>query len=99
MKTQKIINGTTLHLIIEGRLDTLTAPVFEEEVKQDLANANEVIMECEKLEYTTSAGLRVILEIQQIMEDKNGVLRMRNVNKDILEIFEFTGFLDFLVIE
>lgn len=99
MKFQKNINETTLYIDIEGRLDTLTAPAFEDEIKEDLAVVNEVVMNCEKLEYTTSAGLRVILEIQQIMEDKDGVLKLRNVNKDILEILEFTGFLSFLVIE
>lgn len=99
MKIEKSINKTTLSVSIEGRLDTLTSPAFEEEIRDDLDSVNKVIMECENLEYTTSAGLRVILEIQQAMEDKGGFLKMRNVNKAIMEVLEFTGFLEFIVIE
>lgn len=99
MNVNKQRNGTTLTVAIEGRLDTLTAPILEELLTEALEGVTEVVLDCEKLEYTSSAGLRVILEIQQTMEDRGGVTKLIHVNEVVLEVLEFTGFLDFLVIE
>lgn len=99
MKVQKSIGNSTLFIAPEGRLDMMTSPIFEKCFRNDLGTVREVVLECKNLEYVTSAGLRAILEIQQAMEDKGGVLRLRNVNEAIMEILEVTGFMDFIVIE
>lgn len=99
MKVQKSIENFTLYIAPEGRLDTFSSSSFEECFKDDLEAVHEVVLECKNLEYATSAGLRVMLEVQQMMEDKGGVLRLRNVNEAIMEILEVTGFMDFVEIE
>ncbi len=89
-------NGSFL-IVLEGRLDTTTAPGLEAELK-DLDGIEKLTFDFEKLEYISSAGLRVLLAAQKAM-DKQGSLVVRNVNETIMEIFEVTGFNDILSIE
>lgn len=98
MTITKNVEGTTLQIALQGRLDTTTAPQLEEELKQSLEGMKEVILEFTQLEYLSSAGLRVILAAQKVM-NKQGRLVIRNVNETIMEVFEVTGFLDILTIE
>ncbi|MDE6730899.1 MAG: STAS domain-containing protein, partial [Oscillospiraceae bacterium] len=90
--------GKTLNIALEGRLDTTTAPQLEAELKQSIADSTELILDFAKLEYLSSAGLRVLLAAQKVM-NKQGRMVIRNVNDVIAEIFEVTGFVDILTIE
>ena len=90
--------GTTLEVALEGRLDTTTAPQLEAELKSDLPGVTNLIMDFEKLEYISSAGLRVLLSAQKIM-NKQGEMKLIHVSDVINEIFEVTGFSDILNIE
>ena len=97
MKIEKKLNGNTLVFALDGRLDTTTAPELENEIG-DLDGVEELIFDMEKLEYISSAGLRVILRAQKIMNEK-GSMKLKNVGESIMEVFEITGFSDFLTIE
>lgn len=98
MNIIKTTEGTTLNLALEGRLDTTTAPQLEEELKGSMDGITELNMDFEKLEYLSSAGLRVILAAQKTM-NKQGKMVIRHVNETIREVFEVTGFIDILTIE
>ena len=90
--------GTTLGIVLEGLLDTQTAPKLEEVITEKLGSVDEVNFDFADLEYLTSAGLRVLLTAQQEMEDKDGKMTLTNVNDEIMEVFEMTGFTDVLTI-
>lgn len=98
MKINKNQNGTELTISLSGRLDTTTAPVFEEEIKNSLDNVAKLVLDFKELEYVSSAGLRVILFAQKVM-NKQGKMFIRNVCSDIMEVFEITGFTDILTFE
>lgn len=98
LNIEKNKNGTDFAIALEGRLDTTTAPQLEKELKADVAGVSELTFDFAKLEYISSAGLRVLLSAQKIM-NKQGHMAIRNVNEDIMEIFEVTGFSDILDIE
>ena len=83
---------------VEGRLDTVTAPELEKELKDSLEGLTELIMDFQKLEYISSAGLRVLLSAQKVM-GKQGDMKVTHVSEEIMEIFEVTGFSDILTIE
>ena len=95
IKTEK--NGSELTVFLEGRLDTNTAPELDEKMKTSLGDVTNLIMDLEKLEYLSSAGLRVLLSTQKTM-NRQGDMVVRNVNATIMEIFEVTGFSDILTI-
>lgn len=82
---------------LEGRLDTVTAPELERELKDSSEGMRELTLDFSKLEYISSAGLRVLLAAQKIM-DPQGSMKITNVNETIMEIFEVTGFSDILTI-
>ena len=88
----------SLNIDLEGRLDTTTAPELEAELKQSIGDSAELNLDFAKLEYLSSAGLRVLLVAQKIM-NKQGKMVIRNVNDVISEVFEVTGFSDILTIE
>lgn len=98
MIIEKNVNGTELEMVVEGRMDTSTAPQFEAELKESIDGVSKLVLNFEKLEYISSAGLRVILSVQKIM-NKQGKMVIRNVNEVVSEVFEITGFLDILTIE
>ena len=85
-------------LTLEGRLDTTTAPELEKVTDETIPFADELIFDFSGLEYISSAGLRVILKAQKAMNQK-GNMKLINVNEDMMEIFDITGFLDILTIE
>lgn len=87
-------NGGVLRLILEGRLDTKTAPGLEEKVKACLDGVDSLTIDMKNLEYVSSAGLRVILFTKKQMKNKEMVIE--NVNDSIMEVFEMTGFADIL---
>ena len=98
MEIKKVNNGTELNLVVEGRLDTTTTPRLEAELKQSISTVETLVLDFAKLEYLSSAGLRVLLAIQKVM-NKQGKMIIRNVNETIAEIFEITGFSNILTIE
>ena len=91
-------NETTLHIALEGRLDTTTAPELEKELQESLDGVTALVLDFEKLDYISSAGLRVLLSAQKTMI-KAGEMKVVHVNETIMEIFEVTGFTDILTIE
>ena len=91
-------DGSKLALALEGRLDTTTAPQLEAELKASMDGVTELDLDFEKLEYLSSAGLRVLLAAQKVM-NKQGSMVIRHVNETIHEVFEVTGFIDILTIE
>lgn len=97
MNIIKNTEGKTLNIALEGRLDTTTAPQLEEEFRQSIADNTELNLDFAKLEYISSAGLRVLLAAQKVM-NKQGKMIIRNVNDVISEVFEVTGFADILTI-
>ena len=98
MKISKTKNGTELAVALEGRLDTVTAPELEKELKGSLDGVSELTLDFAGLEYISSAGLRVLLSAQKTM-NKQGGMKLINVNETIMEIFEVTGFSDILTVE
>ena len=86
---------TELTLCIEGRLDTTTAPELEKELAQSVDSADSLVINCEKLDYISSAGLRVLLAAHKQFSKKQG-LTITNVNPNVMDIFEVTGFKDIL---
>ena len=98
MNIEKKLNGETVTLVIAGRLDTQTAPELEKEIDGVVSNLKELIFDMTGLEYVSSAGLRVILKAQKIM-NAQGSMKLIGVNDSIMEVFDITGFLDILTIE
>ena len=98
MTIEKILDGKKMTLLLEGRLDTTTAPQLEADLKTDLNGVEELLMDFEKLEYSSSAGLRVLLSAQKTM-NKQGKMVICHVNETIRDVFEVTGFSEILTIE
>ena len=98
MKIEKSMNGADLQIALEGRLDTTTAPELEQALKASLDDANTLTMDFEKLDYISSAGLRVLLSAHKIMSKKGG-MKIVKVKEIVDEVFEVTGFKDILDIE
>ncbi|MEG0824423.1 MAG: STAS domain-containing protein [Oscillospiraceae bacterium] len=98
MKIDTSLNGTELTLTLTGRLDTTTAPELEAELKNSMDGINALVLDFATLEYISSAGLRVLLSAQKVM-NKQGKMVIRHANETILEVFEVTGFTDILTLE
>lgn len=98
MEIKKIQEGTALTIELEGRLDTTTAPGLEAELRSSIGGVTELAFDFKALEYISSAGLRVILSAQKVM-NKQGSMVIRNVNENVMDVFEVTGFVDILTIE
>ena len=86
-------------MALEDRLDTTTAPQLENEFKVCLYEVKELVLDLEKLEYLSSAGLRVLLTAQKQMEKQGGEMVVKNANETIMEVFEVTGFVDIITIK
>lgn len=98
MNIQKTVNGTALVVELDGRLDTTTSPKLEEELRSSIDGITSLVIDFEKLEYISSAGLRVLLAMQKIM-NRQGEMLLKNVNETVMEVLEVTGFVDILSIE
>ena len=96
MHIEKQRNQNKLTLTLEGRLDTSTAPMLEAELST-MDGVTELVLDFAKLEYISSAGLRVLLATQKVM-NKQGSMVIKNVNEVIMNIFQITGFIDILTI-
>lgn len=91
------IDGSKCTISLKGRLDTTTAPQLEAELKKSLNNINELEISLKDLEYISSAGLRVLLAAQKVM-NAQGKMKVTNVKPEVFEVFEITGFTDILTI-
>ena len=91
-------NGSVLTIGLEGRLDTTTSPQLEEFVTSNITGVTELYFDMAKLEYVSSAGLRVLLSTQKKM-NAQGKMILKNVSEEVLEVFEVTGFTDILTIQ
>ena len=98
MTIKKTINAEAVTLTVSGRLDTQTAPELEKELDAVLSGIKELTFDMAGLEYVSSAGLRVILKAQKVM-NVQGSMKLTGVNDSIMEVFDITGFLDILTIE
>lgn len=98
MTITKNLEGKKLTVSLEGRLDTTTSPQLEAELKTAVNGVEELVMDLEKLEYMSSAGLRVMLAAQKVM-NRQGSMKVVHVNDTVSEIFEITGFNEILTIE
>ncbi len=100
MEIEKRANGKEITILPIGRLDSNTAPQLETEVNACIDDAEKMILDFERLEYLSSAGLRVLLSAhKKFMKKGSGGLVICHVNEVIHEVFEVTGFLDILNIE
>ena len=91
-------DGDTLTVKLDGRLDTNTAPDFQTEMEPLLNDISKLVLDFEKLDYISSAGLRVLLPFEQEMEEQEKTLELTHVNDIIHDVFDVTGFLDILTI-
>ena len=82
---------------VGGRLDTVTAPVLEKTIGENITNAKSLVLDFKGLEYISSAGLRVLLGAQKKMQ-KSGAMKLKNVCEEVMEVLEMTGFADILTI-
>lgn len=98
MKITKNLNGTALEIALEGRLDTVTAPDLEKELGQSLEGVTDLTLDFSRLDYISSAGLRVLLSAHKTMSAK-GSMKVTHVSEIVREVFEVTGFADILTIE
>lgn len=98
LNIEKTTNASELTVVLNGRLDTTTAPDLEKELKESLDGVTALTIDMTALEYISSAGLRVLLSTQKIM-NRQGKMKVTHVNETIQEIFEVTGFSDILTIE
>ena len=91
-------DGEKLTLSPEGRIDTVTSPEFSKSIDDNIEGVKELVIDLEKLEYISSAGLRVLLTTQKNM-NKVGTMKLIHVNDVIMDVFNITGFVDILTIE
>ena len=98
LNIEKTINASEMTVALTGRLDTTTAPDLEKELKAAMEDITSLVIDMAALEYISSAGLRVLLSAQKVM-NKQGKMTVKHVNETIMEIFEVTGFSDILTIE
>ncbi|MBQ3705809.1 MAG: STAS domain-containing protein [Clostridia bacterium] len=98
MKITKQQDGSTMVVALEGRLDMSSAPELDKELETGLGQIKELILDCSKMEYITSSGLRVLLKARRNMA-MGGELIVRNASDIVKEVFEVTGFTEFVTVE
>ena len=99
MTISKNLEGDKLTVAVEGRLDTVTAPDLESELKSTLEGVKELVMDFTKLEYISSAGLRVLLAAFKKMDAKGGKMKLTNINEMVREVLDVTGLMSVLTVE
>ena len=93
------LNGKTLTVKPDGELDSMTSPIFEKELRQHLSGVDSVVVNFEKVNYISSAGLRVFLAVENTLEAHGAEMKLIHVNEHILEIFDLVGFMDVVAVE
>ena len=94
------IKRTAQEVVVEvaGRLDTVTAPALDKAIDENIHDIQKLVLDLKDLEYISSAGLRVLLTAQKKMQ-KVGLVKLKNVREEVMDVFEMTGFADILTIE
>ena len=92
MNVNSTKNDKTLTVTVVGSIDTVTAPELDKYLQENSEGITEIIFDFAGVDYISSAGLRVIMMTNQSMEECDGTLTVRNVNEDVMEVFEMTGF-------
>ncbi len=87
-----------LEVVLDGRLDTTSSPILEGRLKKEIGDTEELVFDMKELVYISSAGLRVLLSAQKVM-NRQGSMKLQNVPENVMEIFDVTGFSDILTIE
>ena len=90
---------STLTVAISGNIDTVTAPELDSKLQENISDVKDLVLDFAAVDYISSAGLRVILMANQQMEDVDGNLTVKNVNEDVRDVFEMTGFDSLLNLE
>ena len=90
LNIEKSMNGNEMVVVLEGRLDTLTSPQLEKAIGEDIEKADSIVLDMGKLEYVSSAGLRVITAVDIEMLKKNGLV-LKDVTQDVMDVLELTG--------
>lgn len=98
MTINKKLEGTKLTATVTGRLDTTTTPQADAQLRDGIDKVTELVLDFKDLDYISSSGLRLLLSLQKIM-NKQGSMKIMNVNETVNEIFEVTGFSDILTVE
>ncbi len=98
MTIQKTLEGEKLTVALEGQLNTMTAPELEGELRTAVNGITELVFDFSELAYVSSAGLRVLLAAQKVM-NKQGSMKIRNANEEVMDVFELTGLTDIMDIE
>ncbi|MBR6030203.1 MAG: STAS domain-containing protein [Clostridia bacterium] len=98
-KTAFELNGTSLTVKPVGELDSMTSPIFEEELRRHLPSVRSITVDFAQVDYISSAGLRVFLAVDQTLENQGAEMKLIHVNENIMEIFELVGFLDVVTVE
>ena len=96
LEIKKNAAETTIQIV--GRLDTITAPMLDKTINEDIGDTQNLVLDVKGMEYISSAGLRVLLGAQKKMQ-KIGSMKVINVGEEVMDVFEMTGFADILVIE
>ena len=99
MNIVKEKTGDSLRIALEGRLDTTTAPQLDGELKQELPGVKTLTLDFAALEYVSSAGLRVLLSAQKVMNRQGGSMVIQHTPEEVMEVFEVTGFVDIFTLE
>lgn len=97
--TEFSFDGKTLSVKPMGQLDSSSSPAFEAELRQRLSGVESIVVDFEKVDYISSAGLRVFLATEQYLEDHGGEMKLIHVNEHIMEIFDLVGFMDVVNVE
>ena len=90
---------SNLTVVISGTIDTVTAPELDAKLQENIAGVKDLVLDFAAVDYISSAGLRVILMTNQLMEDVDGNMTVKNVNEDVRDVFEMTGFDSLLNLE
>ncbi len=98
MQTTLVKEGSKLTIAVSGRVDTTTAPELEKAVFESTDGITELVLDLKEMSYISSAGLRVLLKSEKAMKAQ-GKMTLINVNNEVMEIFDMTGFSDILTIE
>lgn len=96
MDINKEKNGNTLTVSLIGRLDAVTAPELDKDLKNSLEGVKELIFDLAQLDYIASAGLRILLKYQKLMDKAGNEMKIKNVKVEVKEVLDMTGFSDFL---
>ena len=99
LNIKKTVEEAKAVVALEGRLDTVTAPELESDLMGIIEGIDELVLDFAELDYISSAGLRVLLSAQKMMNKKEGAMKIINVKDVIMDIFDMTGFLDILTVE